>query len=137
MMNDSDKTRITYTGPALPGIGEAVILFSSTVAFGPRCATHYRCYYFDVSIQASQTGSLSLFVSPDGGTTYTQVIGAPIAALAATPVGATPVCFYVAPYADWRVVWVNGGAAQTTWAVDMIIDHTSRGSVIASQTQSG
>lgn len=123
-MDCGDKTRITYSGSALPGNAESVVLFSSTVAFGPRAATHYRCFWFDVAIttdEAAGTQTVRLEKSIDGGTTWITV-GTP------TNVGDgnTSEEFFVSPYQDWRVVYLNGSTPQTLFGVDMVIDHSSR-----------
>ncbi|HXQ34399.1 MAG TPA: hypothetical protein VN843_10330 [Anaerolineales bacterium] len=126
-MDVGDKTRVTYTGSALPGNAEAITLFSSTVAFGPRAAPHYRCYWFDVALQTDQNAnnSLQLQKSPDGGVTWTNA-GAAVTINSATPHTLTE--FFVSPYADWRVIYTNGATPQTTFQVDMVIDHSSRAS---------
>lgn len=124
MANFGEKTRITYTGSALPGNAESITLFSTTVAFGARCAPHYKCYDFDVALQTDQaagTQTLQLQKSADGGVTWTNADTA-----TAVTTGHKFVSFNVAPYADWRVVYLNGTTPQTTFAVDMSIDHTSR-----------
>lgn len=123
-MDVGDKTRITYSGPALPGNAESVVLFSSTTAFGKRAATHYRCFWFDVAIQtdeAAGTQTVRLEKSADGGTTWVTV-GTPTA----VGDGHTSEEFFVSPYQDWRIVYLNGSTPQTLFAVDMVIDHNSR-----------
>lgn len=122
-MDVGDKTRVTYSGSALPGNAEAITLFSSTTAFGKRAATHYRCFWFDVALQtdANADNSLQLQKSADGGVTW---VNAGAAVTIGT--GHTLTKLFVSPYADWRVVYTNGATPQTTFAVDMVIDHTSR-----------
>jgi len=121
----TEKTRVTYTGSALPGNAEAITLFSSTTAFGKRAAPHYRCFWFDVALQVDQNAdnTLQLQKSADGGTNWTNA-GAAVTINSATPHVVTS--FFVSPYADWRVVYTNGTTPQTTFQVDMVIDHTSR-----------
>lgn len=119
-----DKTYIPYTGAALPGNAEVVILFSSTAMFGKKAAVHYGCFWFDVAIQASQGGSLLLQRSIDGGVNYVNA-GTSIVVAAGNSVNS----FFVSPYADWRVVFTNGATPQTQFIVEMVIDHQSRGSL--------
>ena len=122
-MVPDEKTRVTYTGSALPGNAESIVLFSSTTAFGARAATQYRCFWFDVALQTDQaagTQTVALQKSADGGTTWVTV-GTPTAVGS----GHTEESFYVAPYADFRILYVNGTTPQTTFAVDMIIDHNA------------
>jgi len=120
-----DKTRITYSGPELPGAAEEIVLFSSTVAFGSRAATHYGCFWFDVSLQTDENADneMQLQKSIDGGATWVDVDSAVTAGD-----GHTLAEFFVSPYADWRVVYTNGTTPQTLFGVDMVIDHTSRAS---------
>jgi hypothetical protein len=106
----------------LPGNAELTVLFSSTVAFGPRAAPHYRCFWFDIALETASAGNtVQLQKSGDGGVTW-------VNAEAATAIGAghTVTELYVAPYADWRVLYTNGATPQTVFNVDMGIDHTSR-----------
>ena len=135
---DANKTVIPYQGPALPGNAEVVVLFSSTAAFGSRCSNHYQCHYFDVSLDVDQNvdNSVQLQVSDDGGTNF-HLIGATVAVSNASAAGAVPTCFYVGPYQDWRVVYTNGATPQTSFGVNMCIDHCSRGTVANSVTTAG
>ncbi len=123
-MCPDEKTRVTYTGSALPGNAESVVLFSSTVAFGARAAPHYRCFWVDVAIQADQaagTQTVRLEKSVDGGTNWITV-GTPTAVAS----GHTSKEFFVSPYQDFRIVYLNGTTPQTAFAVDLVIDHMSR-----------
>ena len=119
----SDRTRVTYTG-SLPAGEEEAVLFSSTVSFGPRAATHYRCFWLDLALEtdeAAGTQTVRLEKSSDGGTTWTTV-GTPTA----VGNGHTAAKFFVSPYQDFRLVYLNGTTPQTTFGVDLVIDHTSR-----------
>lgn len=123
-MEPTDKTYVPYKGAALPGNAESVILFNSTVAFGPRAAPHYRVFWVDVAIttnQAAGTQTVAVQKSNDGGTTWITV-GTPTAVIS----GNTNVSFNVAPYQDFRILYLNGSTPQTLFAVDLVLDHTSR-----------
>lgn len=124
MSEPTEKTYVPYKGSALPGNAESIILFSSTVAFGARAAPHYRCYWVDVAITtdaAAGTQTVALQKSNDGGVNWITV-GTP------TAVGATGANaeFFVSPYQDFRILYLNGSTPQTLFAVDLVIDHTSR-----------
>jgi hypothetical protein len=123
-MDVSDKTYVPYKGSALPGNAESIVLFSSTTAFGARAAPHYRCFWVDVAIttnQAAGTQTVALQKSNDGGTNWITV-GTTTAVIS----GNTSKEFFVSPYQDFRILYVNGTTPQTLFAVDLVIDHTSR-----------
>lgn len=120
-----DKTYIPYKGSALPGNAESVVLFSSVTAWGRNAAPHYRAFWVDVAIQtdeAAGTQTVRLEKSIDGGTTWITV-GTPTNVID----GHTLEEFFVSPYRDWRIVYLNGTTPQTLFGVDLVIDHTSRG----------
>ncbi len=124
MADVGDKTYVPYKGSALPGNAESIVLFSSVTAFGARSAPHYRCYWVDVAVQTDQaagTQTVALQKSIDGGTTWVTV-GTPTAVGS----GHTLASFFVAPYQDFRVLYLNGSTPQTTFGVDLEIDHNSR-----------
>ena len=123
-MTPTDKTHVPYKGPALPGNAETIVLFSSTVAFGSRAAPHYRCYWVYVAVttdEAAGTQTVRLEKSLDGGTTWVTV-GSAINVID----GTTTAEFFVSPYDDFRIVYLNGSTPQTAFDVDLVIDHTSR-----------
>jgi hypothetical protein len=123
-MTPTEKTYVPYQGSVLPDNAESIVLFSSTVAFGPKAAQHYRCFWVDVALttdQAAGTQTVRLEKSNDGGANW-------IAVGTATAVGDgnTSEEFFVSPYQDFRIVYLNGTTPQTLFAVDLVIDHTSR-----------
>lgn len=126
-MCPDEKTKVPYTGSALPGNAEAIVLFSSTTAFGARAAPHYRCFWFDVALLVDQNAAntLQLQKSANGGTTWVNAEPA-VTINSGTAGGNSVTDFFVSPYADWRVVYTNGATPQTTFQVDMVIDHMSR-----------
>ena len=120
----TEKTYVPYKGSALPGNAESIVLFSSTVAFGARAAPHYRCFWADVAIttdEAAGTQTVALQKSNDGGVTWITV-GTPTTVID----GNTNVSFFVSAYQDFRILYLNGSTPQTLFAVDLVIDHTSR-----------
>lgn len=123
MADVGDKTYVPYKGSALPGNAEAIVLFNSTVAFGARAAPHYRVFWVDVDIttdQAAGTQTVALQKSNDGGTTWVTVGTATVVIN-----GQTRESFYVAPYQDFRILYTNGTTPQTTFAVDLALDHNN------------
>lgn len=120
-----EKTYIPYKGPALPGADEEIVLFSSTTAWGPRAAQHYRAFWVDVAVQTDENADneVQLQKSIDGGSTWIDVGSA-----GTVGDGHTLLEFFVSPYQDWRLVYTNGTTPQTLFGVDLVIDHTSRSS---------
>jgi hypothetical protein len=70
-------------------------------------------------LKNADTGTLKEYVSEDGGTNWSQISETAVAAAAAT--GQNAYEFVVEPYRDWKLDWVNGGSAQTTWVVSMAL----------------
>jgi hypothetical protein len=123
-MEPTEKTYVPYKGAALPGNAETIVLFSSTVAFGARAAQHYRCFWVDVAFTTDALGgtqTVRLEKSNDGGVTWITV-GTATNVIA----GNTSKEFFVSPYQDFRIVYLNGTTPQTLFAVDLVLDHTSR-----------
>jgi hypothetical protein len=120
----TEKTYVPYKGSALPGNAETIVLFSSVVAFGARAAPHYRVFWVDVAIttdEAAGTQTVRLEKSIDGGATWITV-GTPTAVID----GNTNVSFFVSPYQDFRIVYLNGTTPQTLFGAELVLDHTSR-----------
>lgn len=120
----TEKTYVPYKGSALPGNAESIVLFNSSVAFGARAAQHYRCFWVDVAIttdEAAGTQTVAVQKSNDGGATWITV-GTPTAVID----GNTNVSFFVSPYQDFRILYLNGSTPQTLFAAELVIDHTSR-----------
>lgn len=107
-----------------PGADSNVyIMFDSTVTFGvgvdgdPRNQTLIAHSISRVifSVENSHAGTLRAYRSINKGTNWDQVTGdLAVAAAGATDISG-PYDYLVDPYADFRLSWVNGGSAQTTW----------------------
>jgi hypothetical protein len=74
---------------------------------------------FVFSLKYSQGGTLNEYMSPDRGVTWRQisttVVGVPVATATLEQE------FLVESYPDWKLEWVNGGAAQTPWEPEMAL----------------
>lgn len=112
--------RVKYTGTT-PGADSAdYVLFDSTVAFtGASMAQIAGLRKIALNLAHSHGGTLKLYRSSNRGLTWTQVdddtATAPLAG-ASTAYEAS-----IEPFPDFRLVWANGGSAQTTWVVDMAL----------------
>lgn len=92
-------------------------LFNSVTAFGGgllrvRAGGANRLQF---GVENSEAGTLKGYMSPDKGTNWYQVEGdVAVAAAAATDISG-PYDWLIDTYPDFKLDWVNGGAAQTTW----------------------
>lgn len=134
-MGESLKVGLANT--STPGADSNVyIMFDSTVSFGvgidgdPRNAT-LRAHNISrvvFGVKNSHLGTLKSYRSINKGTNWDQV-GDDISVDAA---GATdisgPYDFLVDTYSDFRISWVNGGSAQTTWRAEVTAIRSDRAS---------
>lgn len=96
-----------------PGISESKVLFDSTVAFpGKRMAQGAGLKRIKIDVTHDQDASIRLDKSDDRGATWVTAQPAVTAAAASQPANEA---LDVSGYDDFRVVWVNGGTAQTVW----------------------
>lgn len=109
-------TRAKYTGSALPGNAETVVLFSTAAAcpmanWGPMNNIH--SYHYD--IKHDQAGTVKGYKSSNRGTSWVQFYDSD--SLTAPTYTSTAVVL-VEGLADFKFEWVNGATPQTAFAVD-------------------
>lgn len=121
-------TKAAYSGSTPGADSNDYVLFSTSVAF-PR-AQGYPPGYTDlagvkrvrISLAHSHNGTFKLQRSSNGeasAPTWTTINDEAITAAASER------SFYdahVAGLRDWRVIWTNGGSAQTTWVPEITLD---------------
>lgn len=90
-------------------------LFNSTTALSGTLAAH-DISRIQFSINSNQTGTLKAYFSVDKGANWTLYNQQSVAAYS-SPNAAGPYDYLVDTYPDWKLVWTNGGSAQTTWRV--------------------
>lgn len=104
-------------------------MFSSIVTFGTGTAGDSRnttlishgVSRVTFSVENSEAGTLKAYRSVDKGTNWDQVGGdIAVAAAAATDING-PYDFLVDTYQDFKIDWLNGGAAQTTWRPEVTL----------------
>ena len=131
----SNKTRIpfkntqTANGTGLPGADEVVTLFNSVTAMGGKTlhqvADHY-WFTYAILADANATGnSVTAQYSNDGGVTWNEFY----ASATNEPVGDGSTYIdeiFIGPFADIRVLFNNGAAAQTSFLVNMSLDASAR-----------
>jgi hypothetical protein len=101
------------------------ILFESPGAlFGKRMLPMTGIKRVTFEVFHNQAGTLKAYKSIDGGVTYdlydTQGVAIPGAGTISGPFD-----YDIAPFSDWKLVWTNGGSAQTTWRPSLK-GHTDR-----------
>jgi hypothetical protein len=108
-------TRCKYTGSALPGNAETVVLFSTAALpmanWGPTNGIH--SYHFN--IKHDQSGTVKGYKSVNRGTSWIQFYDS--GAIAA-PTYTTADVVLVEGLADFKFEWVNGASPQTAFTVD-------------------
>lgn len=93
------------------------ILFESATALTGTLAAHdiTRIIF---AVNSNQAGTLKAYFSVDKGANYTLYSSTAVAAYS-SPAAAGPYDFAVDLYPDFKLVWTNGGSAQTTWRVSI------------------
>jgi hypothetical protein len=119
-----ESLKIGVTNTATPGADtNSYIMFDSTVTFGTGTAGDPRNQTLQAhcisrvifGLDNSHLGTLKAFRSNDKGTNWKQIGGdISVAAASSTDISG-PYDFLVDTYSDFRITWVNGGSAQTTW----------------------
>lgn len=114
------QTYIKYGG-ATPGAdGNTYVLFSTVDAGCPRNAfAHNDVRRWSMDLAHDQAGTLNSWKSQDGGVNWIQITTEAIVVPAAGTT--TKKEILVEGLQDWKVEWVNGGQAQTVWALDMLL----------------
>lgn len=113
-------SRVKYSGSAPGADSNDYILFSTTVAFpGAGMAQGAGVHKLVLNLVNSQAGTLKAYRSADRGTAWTQVDSDAVTVPSA---GTSNTAEYLLePFLDFKLVWTNGGSAQTTWVVDMAL----------------
>ena len=121
-MSTKYLVQLTYTGTAPGADTNEYTLFDSTTAFPAAkfCALE-GLGRFVLSLVNSQAGTLNLYryTSSRLAAARTKVYTTAVAAAAAN--SNNPFDLRVGEYSDFAVTWTNGGSAQTTWLVDMVL----------------
>lgn len=111
---------ITYNGSTPGADSNEYVLFSTTAAAPfKRFLALSGSRRFVLDLKNSHAGTLDAYYSADGGTNWikysTEAIAAPAAGVTYTR------DYLVEHYDDWKLVWTNGGSAQTTWVIQMAL----------------
>lgn len=116
MIGPSFQVKFAYTGAALPGNGAVVTFFDTTTAnsgMGANWCDTYGIARVLVRLVNDQTGTLTMDVSTNRGTSWTTISTDSVTASSANSENAYD--FLVEGLADVRIRWTNGATPQGTF----------------------
>lgn len=120
-----ETVAITYQGTAPGADANTYVIFNSAVAFpSANYMAMNRLKRLQVSLSNSGTGTYNWYKSntrltnPSATVVWTQI---GTLAVAAGATASNDNDFLIENLADFKLEWVNGGAAQTTWVVNLAL----------------
>lgn len=127
-MPGHETVRVAVSGGTPGADSNDYTLFDSTVCFTGGLESH------DVSriifsVNNAAAGTRKAYFSQDRGTTWNLYDSAAVAASSAGSM-AGPFDYLVDPYRDWRLIWTNGGSAQTTWIPSIVLIRNYHGAAV-------
>ena len=112
--------RVTYNESAPGADSDTYNIFNTVVACpGQNYLNNAGISRINVDIKHSHAGTLKWYKSHDRGTTWLQIDEAAITAPASTDTTIRDIL--LEGYLDFKLDWVNGGSAQTTWKLDIAL----------------
>jgi hypothetical protein len=132
-----ETIRVSPTNSSTPGTdSNTYVMFDSTVTFGVGIDGDVRNHTLIAheisrvifSLNNNQAGTIRAYRSTNKGTNWDQVGGdIVVAAAPATDING-PYDFLTDAHPDFRISWINGGTAQTTWRPSITMVRNFRGS---------
>lgn len=123
-----ENIRVTPSGGTPGANSNDYILFDSTVAFTGGLDSH-GISRLEFAINSSAAGTRKAYFSQDSGTTWTLYDSTAVAAYS-SPTAAGPIDYLLDPYKDFKLVWTNGGSAQATWIVSIVLIRGDRSAAV-------
>ncbi len=117
----SEITQVKYTGSTPGANSNDYTLFDSTAAFS--CARQAQMMSVNKAalvLNNSAAGTLKLYYSANRGVTWVQCANDAVGAATATATNDFE--WNIESLPDFKIVWTNGGSAQTTWSVLMSLN---------------
>lgn len=108
------KFNIAVSGGTPGTDSNAYVLFNSITAFGLGVLRHMPINRLQFELNNSHDGTLALQRSNDGGTNWRTVDTRAVTAPAAGTTNG-PFDYVIDGYLEVRLVWTNGGTAQSPW----------------------
>lgn len=117
-------SKVKYSGAAPGADSDTYVLFSSTVAFpGGQQFQGAGVKKLVLNIKNSHLGTLNTYRGSArttlNETTWTQISTEALAAGTSTTSSLRD--YLMEPFSDFKLEWVNGGSAQTTWVIDLAL----------------
>lgn len=103
-------------------------IFDSTVAFTGGLDAH-DISRLEFSLNNSASGTRKAYFSQDKGVTWTLYDSTAVSAYS-SPTAAGPFDYLLDPYKDFKLDWANGGSAQTTWIVSIVLVRGDRSAAV-------
>lgn len=117
-------TRVKYTG-ATPGAdANTYVLYSSVVAWptSRNMLAMHGIKRYVLHLTLDQSGTLNWYNSDDGGTNWNLIGSEAITVAAAGTTEGNWQDVLIEGFQDFKMEWVNGGAAQTPFIADQSLD---------------
>jgi hypothetical protein len=116
--------RLSYMSGTPGADANTYNVVNSTLLGGANFFSHTGTRRVMVTIKNSHAGTLKEYRSTDKGATWTQISETAVAAPAAS--ASNTYKYHVSQFNDWKLDWVNGGSAQTTFTVDIsLLSHVA------------
>jgi len=122
----AETVRVGVTGGTPGADSNDYKLYDSTVQFTDGLSAHHISRII-FGVQNDQTGTLKAYWSSDRGTNW-NLYSSTAVAIPASGASSGPYGILVDPYDDWKLVWTNGGSAQTTWRTSLELIRGDRAS---------
>ena len=122
----AETVRVGVTGGTPGADSNDYKLYDSTVQFTDGLSAHHISRII-FGVQNDQAGTLKAYWSANRGTTW-NLYSSTSVAIPASGASSGPYGFLVDPYDDWKLVWTNGGSAQTVWRTSLALVREDRAS---------
>lgn len=113
-----EDIRVVVSGGTPGADSNDYILFDSTAAFSGAGLSEKGIDRAQFTVDNSAAGTLKSYFSPDKGTTWKLNSSTAVAANgggATSGILASPFDYEINGFGDWKLVWTNGGSAQSGW----------------------
>lgn len=121
-----EDIRVGVSGGTPGADSNDYVLFDSTACTPPIRLVTFGIDRAQLGLNNAQAGTLKSYFSADGGTTWNLSTSTSVSANAGLTAG--PYDYELNGFGDWKLVWTNGGSAQTTWITVLTLSRGQRAS---------